>query len=539
LEAREVMTITYHGGALLSSVKVEPYYYGPNWNTDSTLQSRRTALTNYLVYLANGPYTDMLSKAGYNVGRGVCDFWWNTFQAPGSSLSDGTIQNALQGDINAGHLQTPDANRLYTVFVQPGTVVTRGSSDSQHNFDGYHDSFNGSDGHGHSLKIYYAVMPYPGAGTGFFSGNGNAFDSLTDVTSHEVAEAITNPDYRSANYGWNDDHFNGQNTAPAGAEVGDVTENLSPNFVRLNGYAVTKIGDQNDRPMVPAALTVGGQTFSASAGRTFSGTVATGGDTTLLTQGSNLRATIDWGDGTTSAGSVGDDGHGHFPVTGSHTYGRGGTFTVRVSLQDQTNSIGTASSAASETVTAQQGSSSFVVGQFNGSGVWRYSAQSGWQQLTAANASAVAVDDRGDVAAAFAGAGLWRYEDGVGWQQLASPTPSQVSVAGAGIVAAEFSGQGVWRWEDNTGWRQLAGADATSVAVDAAGDVAAAFGGLGVWRYRDAGGWQQLASVSAAAVGIDAYGNVAAAFGGQGVWRYQDASGWAQLTRADAARLGA
>ena len=32
LENREVPTVTYHGGPLLTSVKIENYFYGPAWN---------------------------------------------------------------------------------------------------------------------------------------------------------------------------------------------------------------------------------------------------------------------------------------------------------------------------------------------------------------------------------------------------------------------------------------------------------------------------------------------------------------------------
>jgi hypothetical protein len=251
LEERQVPTVTYHGGALLDHVKVETYFYGPNWNTDATLLSQRGQLNSYLGYLVSGPYMDMLSNAGYGVGRGTWDYWWNTYRDPTSSLDDSTIRSSLQQDITAGRLQSPDGERLYVVFVQPGTVVTRGNSSSTRDFNGYHDSFQGTDAGGNSVRIYYAVLAYPGNGTGYFSGNGSVIDALTDITSHEVAEAVTNPNYHSSSYGWNDDHLNGKNTAPADGEIGDITEHLSPNWVRLNGYAVTKIAAQNDQPIVP------------------------------------------------------------------------------------------------------------------------------------------------------------------------------------------------------------------------------------------------------------------------------------------------
>jgi hypothetical protein len=176
----------------------------------------------------------------------------------------------------------------------------------------------------------------------------------------------------------------------------------------------------------------------------------------------------------------------------------------------------------------------YVVGQFNGAGVWRYSSVSGWQQLTPNNATAVASDDRGDVAGAFPGQGVWRYRDGTGWRQLSGFAASQVSIAGSGTVAADFPGYGVYRWEDATGWQQLTANRPSALAVDPSGDVAGEFPGQGVWLCRDATGWRQLASNDAAQVSAAGDGVVAAAFAGQGVWRYRDGTGWVRLTAADA-----
>src|SRR5262249_28858208 len=88
-----------------------------------------------------------------------------------------------------------------------------------------------------------------------------------------------------------------------------------------------------------AELTVSDQALTVN-GYSVSGTIATGSDFTLLTHGADLQATIRWGDGQISSGTVGDDGKGHFPVTASHTYGKGGIYAITVTLQDQYNPIG-------------------------------------------------------------------------------------------------------------------------------------------------------------------------------------------------------
>lgn len=51
-------------------------------------------------------------------------------------------------------------------------------------------------------------------------------------------------------------------------------------------------------------------------------------------EGSTYTASIAWGDGTTTDGTVTDTGSGHFQVAGSHTYTRFGNYAVVVTLRD-------------------------------------------------------------------------------------------------------------------------------------------------------------------------------------------------------------
>jgi hypothetical protein len=87
-------------------------------------------------------------------------------------------------------------------------------------------------------------------------------------------------------------------------------------------------------------------TFSATATQSFSGVVATFTDTNTANVAGDLTATIDWGDGTTSAGTV-SGGGGAFTVSGSHTYASSGTFPVAVTLTD--DSPGTATARVTST----------------------------------------------------------------------------------------------------------------------------------------------------------------------------------------------
>lgn len=242
LETREMFAVTYHGGALLTAVETQAVYLGSDWNSSASLKSQSAALDSYLANIVQSPYMDMLTNAGYGVGRGtsttgiVDDVSINK----SASLSDASIQNYLKSMISAGKVAAVDANRLYVVYVEPGVVVSLGRDTSQNSFLGYHGAFsaNGKD-------VRYVVLPYPGSPNPTPSSQGiaNVMDELTMVTSHELAEAVTDPDVNYKAVGWYDDRLNG--------EIGDLTSKTT----RLNGYLVQAVVGKNDQVIYPSTTT--------------------------------------------------------------------------------------------------------------------------------------------------------------------------------------------------------------------------------------------------------------------------------------------
>ena len=69
---------------------------------------------------------------------------------------------------------------------------------------------------------------------------------------------------------------------------------------------------------------------------------------------SDFMATIDWGDATTSAGTV-SGGGGSFQVSGTHTYATTGTFSVQVTLSDDPPGTATATVTSTAQVAAGLG----------------------------------------------------------------------------------------------------------------------------------------------------------------------------------------
>jgi PKD repeat protein len=92
--------------------------------------------------------------------------------------------------------------------------------------------------------------------------------------------------------------------------------------------------------------------FSAPTGVSFTTTVATFSDTLTSAVPGDFTATIDWGDATTSAGTV-SGGGGSFTVKGTHTYAGAGTFSVVVTLSD--DAPGTATATVTSTAHVASG----------------------------------------------------------------------------------------------------------------------------------------------------------------------------------------
>jgi hypothetical protein len=84
------------------------------------------------------------------------------------------------------------------------------------------------------------------------------------------------------------------------------------------------------------AITASGTTVSLTEGAKFSGKVATFSDPDTSATASEYTATIEWGDSTSSTGTVSGSG-GSFEVSGEHTYADEGSYAIKVTITDVDN----------------------------------------------------------------------------------------------------------------------------------------------------------------------------------------------------------
>ena len=154
----------------------------------------------------------------------------------------------ISNDAKFAGLQ-PDGNRLYVLYVEPGVVVQDAAGNSSANGTGnmlaYHGSFAGQDSSGNNVNIRYAVVPYADGAVNNALPWLSTRDSMTSSASHELAEAVTDPDvYLDSNGTW---HGSGWHDGPPGgtvlgSEIGEagLTQNQQ---VYVDGYAVQRIAD--------------------------------------------------------------------------------------------------------------------------------------------------------------------------------------------------------------------------------------------------------------------------------------------------------
>jgi hypothetical protein len=140
----------------------------------------------------------------------------------------------------------------------------------------------------------------------------------------------------------------GANT-PEGAHLDGLVDEVTVYSQALSAadiqalYNAQSAGQALPFPVTDAPLTATGNALTAGAGVPLTGTVASFTDANPNGSAADFTASIAWGDGQSSAGTVTANGQGGFNVTGTHTYANIGSYIAGIAIADRGGSTATAS----------------------------------------------------------------------------------------------------------------------------------------------------------------------------------------------------
>lgn len=160
---------TFHGGAVLKSVKQVSIFLGSGW-ADEKVRARETAL---LDLLANAHVADLQS---HNIKTLSASPKQEDFSRVNSSrLNDLDIQHRLNEMLLSHALPAPGAGTVFVVFLSPEISPVIGGHQGGTEFAAYHNFFHVEAG-----EIRYVVVPF----------NANAATQLQAATQALIETAL-------------------------------------------------------------------------------------------------------------------------------------------------------------------------------------------------------------------------------------------------------------------------------------------------------------------------------------------------------------
>jgi hypothetical protein len=216
---------SFHGGPVVKLPQLYATFWGPEWLSDPAHLTRAGHLSQFLKDLGASKYMNVLSQYGSGSGAGSACFIRSSFLNNVSNpITDANIQSTIQSCINAGVLteQKAPSNVVLVIFASESVgigSIPGGGNMCEASGDvafGYHSHFTTTAGN----PFYYAVIPGlsdtcltescpTDVGCSLHLAEAQE-QRLTQVTSHEFAEMITDPELNA----WWDSN--------SGAELGDI-----------------------------------------------------------------------------------------------------------------------------------------------------------------------------------------------------------------------------------------------------------------------------------------------------------------------------
>lgn len=315
------------------------------------------------------------------MAKPACALRFRSFRPVLEGLEERVVPSGLPGDlIAAGRVLLPAAGQAFngTVanFTDPDGAGTQGSFSAAVDWgDGQTSAAQvtaGDDG------LYRVAASHTYASAGLFRYSVHVTDSDGDAdtahgravvggTGNDLAAEgkvilaaagqpfsgrvafVSDPDLSSpigvlsATINWGDGQTSAGQVTLGDDGTADVTGTHTYAVARLYQYSVQVADTDGDQASTQGLALIGppggdllsvGRAIRPTAGQAFSGPVAFGIDPDVDVTPGTLTASIDWGDGQTSAGQVSVASEGGFSVAGTHTYASTGAFTYTVQLND-------------------------------------------------------------------------------------------------------------------------------------------------------------------------------------------------------------
>jgi hypothetical protein len=223
----------YGNGPLIQHVKVVDVFYSPG-------HKYKAMLEDFYKAVLQSPHMDWLTEyngTSYKISRGSFVTSFEDTNANPTTVKQVNPETYLKSLLAvSGKLPPPDDDTLYVMYFPSGVDPTDGNGSScivpSGQFCAYHYSYTTTAGQ----NVRYAVMPDMEAGSCSQGCGPPGFASFTDVSSHELIEAITDPD----GTGWYDDAVPSNNTNNCG-EIGDICAvGGTQETATVNGFIVQK-----------------------------------------------------------------------------------------------------------------------------------------------------------------------------------------------------------------------------------------------------------------------------------------------------------
>jgi YD repeat-containing protein len=189
-----------------------------------------------------------------------------------------------------------------------------------------------------------ATLPLLAADPTVSAIEGQSLPSSTVVATFTDSDGNTDPTKYTATINWGDGPTNYSGTVAYNSGTGQFQVSGGHTYSEEGSAAiqvnVTDTADSSHYQVTSTALVsdsiltvVGTSSVNATAGTSWSGQLLTFTDTDPNGTSSDYSASVDWGDGQVSAGTIGVSGS-NFTVSGTHTYPNAGPFTIQVTISD-------------------------------------------------------------------------------------------------------------------------------------------------------------------------------------------------------------